>query len=367
MSFSSKMGHWFAENGRSLPWRGQTDPYKIWISEIILQQTRIEQGRDYYLRFVERFPTVAALAAAEEEEVLKCWQGLGYYSRARNLHNAARQIVDSMDGKFPSTHEQLLTLKGVGRYTAAAIASFAFRLPYPVIDGNVYRFISRLYGISTPVPSTAGYNEFEALLLHLIDRDRPDLFNHAIMDFGSTYCKPVGPDCPQCIFADTCVAHRQGTVDLFPVRKAPAATRDRHFYYFDIVYNHHGTRHIVVRQRHADDIWKGLYDLPLLETAEAMEGEQLRREAEGFLRKLGWATPPPFAVAHTALHKLTHQTLHATFLRVEPASTPAALPPDLQAIEEAQLHILPVPRLIDNYLTQRSKAAPDSQSPRLFP
>ena len=193
--FSQKIINWYQENGRSLPWRGIDNPYYIWLSEIILQQTRIEQGTKYYEHFVKEYPTIRHLADATEQQVLKSWQGLGYYSRARNLHATARHIAYDLDGAFPSTYKDILALKGVGRYTAAAIASFAFRLPYPVIDGNVYRLISRLYGIYTPIGTARAYREFEQLLGKLIDTQRPDLFNQAIMDFGSMYCKPSGCDC----------------------------------------------------------------------------------------------------------------------------------------------------------------------------
>ena len=193
---------WYETYGRDLPWRKTDNPYYIWISEIILQQTRIEQGLGYYARFVETFPTVADLAAASEQQVLKLWQGLGYYSRARNLHEAAKSIVSKHNGQFPDTYTNILQLKGVGKYTAAAIASFAFRLPYPVIDGNVYRVVSRVYGVYTPIGTQSAYKQFENILLRLIDQNRPDIFNQAIMDFGSTYCKTLSPDCVNCIFAE---------------------------------------------------------------------------------------------------------------------------------------------------------------------
>ena len=265
MAFSQKLDSWYTDFGRSLPWRGIRDPYRIWLSEIILQQTRIEQGRDYYHRFVEAFPTVADLAAASEEQVLRLWQGLGYYSRARNLHAAAQYIMNEYHGRFPDTYEGILRLKGVGRYTAAAIASFAFRLPHPVIDGNVYRFISRLYGIATPIGTDAAYSEFEALLLQHIDRQRPDRFNAAMMDFGSLQCKPA-PDCTACPFADECVALRTGRVEMLPVKPAKAKPKDRWFYYLHLRWQEAGEERTVMHQRTGKDIWRGLYQFPLLET-----------------------------------------------------------------------------------------------------
>ena len=229
--FAKKLLTWYQEFGRKLPWRGIDNPYHIWLSEIILQQTRIEQGRSYYEHFVKEYPTVIDLARASEEKVLKSWQGLGYYSRARNLHAAAQYVADQLDGHFPDTYEGILALKGVGKYTAAAIASFAYRLPYPVIDGNVYRLVSRLYGIYTPIGTDQAYREFERLLLNLIDKERPDLFNQAIMDFGSIYCKPTGCDCENCIFSQECVAFRDGKVELLPVRSQKIAIKERFFYY----------------------------------------------------------------------------------------------------------------------------------------
>lgn len=223
--FAEKIINWYHENGRNLPWRCTDNPYYIWLSEIILQQTRIEQGRAYYEHFITRYPTVQHLADATEEQVLKSWQGLGYYSRARNLHTAARHIAYDLHGVFPSTYKEILALKGVGRYTAAAIASFAFRLPYPVIDGNVYRLIARLYGIHTPIGTTAAQREFENLLNTLIDPVRPDLFNQAIMDFGSMQCKPTGCDCANCIFSHECTANKHGQVASCP--SSPIRPRSR--------------------------------------------------------------------------------------------------------------------------------------------
>lgn len=349
MALSHKLDSWYTDFGRTLPWRGIDDPYRIWLSEIILQQTRIEQGRDYYARFVESFPTVSDLASATEEQVLRLWQGLGYYSRARNLHAAARYIVEHHQGVFPSVYEDILNLKGVGRYTAAAIASFAFRLPYPVIDGNVYRFISRLYGITTPIATDAAYKEFEALLLKQIDRKRPDRFNAALMDFGSLQCKPQ-PDCGVCPFADECVALKSGRVDLLPVKAPKAKPKDRWFYYFDLRWQEKGIFYTLMVQRDGKDIWRGLYQFPLLETAEELNGKQLQAEVENFVQNNFQFSISNFQLSPPFLHQLTHRTIHALFLGAELPSCPISIPEKFTVIPVSGIKNIPVSRLIDRYL-----------------
>lgn len=349
MSLSKKLDTWFEDYGRTLPWRGIDDPYRIWLSEIILQQTRIEQGRDYYHRFVEAFPTVSDLASASEEQVLRLWQGLGYYSRARNLHAAAQYIVNECGGQFPNTHEGILRLKGVGRYTAAAIASFAFRLPYPVIDGNVYRFISRLYGIVTPIGTDAAYSEFEQILVNQIDRRRPDRFNAALMDFGSLQCKPQ-PDCSACPFAGECNARQTGRVEMLPVKAVKAKPVDRWLYYLDLRWHCDGKEYGLLEQRVGKDIWKGLYQFPLLESRselspEGMPGEVLHFVSEEFgLSSIAFGTPVSFR------HQLTHRTIHALFLRAELASKPPIVPQKYCIVEVKMIKKIPVSRLIDRYL-----------------
>lgn len=349
MTLSQKLDTWFEDFGRTLPWRGIDDPYRIWLSEIILQQTRIEQGRDYYRRFVEAFPTVADLAAASEEQVLKLWQGLGYYSRAHNLHAAAIYIVKEYKGVFPTTYEDILKLKGVGRYTAAAIASFAFRLPHPVIDGNVYRFISRLYGIVTPIATDAAYKEFEALLLKRMDRRRPDRFNAAMMDFGSLQCKPQ-PDCSVCPFADECVALRTGRVDVLPVKAPKAKPKDRWFYYIDLRWNENGAEYTLMEPREGKDIWRGLYQFPLMETDRELSGDELMEAATQYAEKNFQVTIHDFRFSPTFLHQLTHRTIHALFLKAELDERPPLFPPKTRALAMGEIKNIPVSRLIDRYL-----------------
>jgi A/G-specific adenine glycosylase len=349
MAFSQKLDAWYEDFGRALPWRGIDDPYRIWLSEIILQQTRIEQGRDYWFRFVEAFPTVADLAAASEEQVLRLWQGLGYYSRARNLHAAAIYIMYKCGGVFPSTYEGILKLKGVGRYTAAAIASFAFRMPYPVIDGNVYRFISRLYGIATPIGTDAAYSEFESLLLKQIDREHPDRFNAALMDFGSLQCKPV-PDCTVCPFADECNALRTARVAILPVKPPKVKVKDRWFYYFDLRWKEDGEEHTLMQQRVGRDIWRGLFQFPLMETETELKEEVLKGEAARFVSENFHLSPFVFRLSPPLLHQLTHRTLHVRFLRAELERKPEKIPSDYHFVAVDEIKKYPVSRLIDRYL-----------------
>ena len=273
--FADKLIGWYEENKRDLPWRDTKDPYRIWISEIILQQTRVAQGYDYYVRFMERFPDVFALAEAEEDEVMKYWQGLGYYSRARNLHAASRRVAGL--GAFPVAYEDVLALKGVGEYTAAAICSFAYDMPCAVVDGNVYRVLSRWLGIDTPIDSTQGKKLFVRAAHELLDKGRPALYNQAIMDFGAMQCTPASPDCLNCPLADGCAALAQGRVDLLPVKRHKARTVNRYFHY---IYVRTG-EYTFIRKRTGNDIWKNLYEPVLIETEEA-----LREDDGAFLRKL---------------------------------------------------------------------------------
>lgn len=348
--YSEKLLRWYSECGRSLPWRGTDNPYFIWLSEIILQQTRIEQGRGYYDRFTQEYPTVRHLAAATEEQVLKSWQGLGYYSRARNLHKAAQKVAFELGGQFPCSYEDILALPGVGRYTAAAIASFAYRLPHPVIDGNVYRVIARQYGIYTPIGTDAAYKEFEELLSHLIDRRRPDLFNQAIMDFGSIYCKPTNPDCHNCIFRQECVAFREGKVEQLPVRMKRTEVKKRYFYYFDIRWQKEGQEYVWVHRRGEGDVWQGLYDFPLMETESPVAASRKSKRFTAQLQEWTGRTADKVELGPTLQHQLTHRTIVAQFIRVVYAEEPVQTPPQFKVIEAEKLKSLPVSRLMDRYL-----------------
>ncbi len=336
--FSEQLEDWYTRNGRTdLPWRGITDPYRIWISEIILQQTRVEQGRDYYLRFIERFPDVFTLAAAEEDEVLKLWQGLGYYSRARNLHAAAKSIAEA--GAFPTTYEGIRALKGVGDYTAAAIGSFAYRLPYPVVDGNVYRVLSRIWGIGTPIDSTEGKKQFAALAAELLDRDQPDLYNSAIMDFGALQCTPKSPDCLFCPFAGDCAALVCGRVEDFPVKAKKTAVKDRFLVYLYL----EDADHLLLHRRPEGDIWQGLYEPYLLEFDHAPSEKEVleKAQANGLPLSTGLLQP----VARGLKHLLSHRRLMVDCYR-------AVLPqlPELgeyMNVPKTARNAYAVPRIVD--------------------
>ena len=321
--FTVALLRWFGLYGRELPWRGIDDAYGIWVSEVILQQTRIEQGRDYWLRFMERFPTVETLAAASEDEVLRLWQGLGYYSRARNMHAAARQIVEQ--GGFPRTIEGLRALKGVGDYTAAAVGSMAFGLPVAAVDGNVYRVLARHYGIDVPINTTRGKRTFEALAQELVPADAASAFNQAMMDFGATWCTPRSPRCIDCPVAETCEALRTGRVDQLPVKEKKLQVKERHFSYIYI--RHEGMT--ALRRRPAGDIWQGLWEPLLVEDAP--------------LPDLGC---PLTLLASGVKHVLTHRILLADFYLAEPEVRPE-LPPGYIWVSEQDLDHHGVPRLVE--------------------
>ena len=334
---------WYAREGRDLPWRRTRDPYRIWLSEVILQQTRVAQGMEYYLRFTERFPDVASLAAAPEDEVLKLWQGLGYYSRARNLHAAARQVVERFGGRFPVALEEVRSLRGVGDYTAAAICSAAYDAPCAVVDGNVYRVLARLFDLDAPIDSTAGKRAFAELAQSQLDTAHPGRYNQAIMDFGALRCTPSSPRCEVCPLAGQCLALAAGTVAARPVKQGKTRVRDRWFNYLHVS---SGDR-TLLRRREGRDIWQGLYEFPLIETEGPAELPELVRLPQ-FRELLGDA--PWHLVRSIPLpkHQLSHQTLHAVVHRIETLSlTPAAA---AMAVPTAALGDYAVPRLIDRYL-----------------
>lgn len=339
MGFTTTILQWFRENGRALPWRETRDPYAIWLSEIILQQTRIEQGLPYWERFMRHWPTVDALAAASEDEVLREWQGLGYYSRARNLHAAAKQV--SALGGFPTTIKGLRALKGIGDYTAAAIGSFAFGLPAAVVDGNVYRVLARHYGISTPINTTEGKKEFQALaqdlLLPALNKEGTGagLYNQALMDFGAIQCTPAKPLCLQCPLQDSCVALREGRIAELPVKQKTLKVKERHLTYIYIRYN----GETALRRRSAGDIWQGLYE-PLLTDAlpsDSATGTLVPRDA--VLLRQGLK------------HILTHRVLYADFWLWQPAERPL-LPEGYFWVPESNVDRYAIPRLIEKMLEE---------------
>lgn len=326
MNFAATLLQWFKNNGRSLPWRETKDAYAIWLSEVILQQTRIVQGMSYWERFMAKWPTVNDLAAATEDEVLKAWQGLGYYSRARNLHTAAQQVVE-LDG-FPQTFKELKTLKGVGDYTAAAIASIAFGEPVAVVDGNVYRVLSRYYGIDTPIDSTEGKKEFQALAQSLLPINEPADYNEAIMDFGATQCTPNSPHCSACPLCETCVAFREQRINELPVKSKKVKQRERHFTYLCIEYE----GKIAIHQRGAGDIWQGLWEFPQAEQLTSSEDSAWENEAQLLQKGVN--------------HILTHQILLADIYLWQPTRRPQ-LPSEFIWIEKQDLENYALPRLIE--------------------
>lgn len=302
------MGWHRSSNRREMPWKGERDPYRIWLSEIILQQTRVEQGRSYYERFVQAYPTVRDLAAAPDEEVFKHWEGLGYYSRCRNLLATARHISESMGGVFPSTYDGILSLKGVGPYTAAAIASFAYGLPHAVLDGNVIRLLARCFAIREPVTDPAVRRKLVMLADALLDRTDPAAYNQAIMDFGATVCRPMSPKCGECPLSEICQARIAGLQDEIPVKEARPERRVRWFHYIHAV--HEG--HTLVRERRARDIWRNLHELVLLEGNGPMSPEALA--AHPAIAGLEAAVSP--TVSEEFRQLLTHQEIRGRFIRV---------------------------------------------------
>ena len=308
-NFSNTIEKWYQEYKRELPWRESADPYVIWISEIILQQTRVVQGYDYFMRFMKRFPDVATLAQADEDEVMKYWQGLGYYSRARNLHAAAK----SMNGVFPKTYPEVRALKGVGDYTAAAICSFAYNMPYAVVDGNVYRVLSRYLGIDTPIDSTEGKKLFAAVADELLDKKNPALYNQAIMDFGAIQCSPQSPNCMFCPLASGCSALAGGMVAQLPVKQHKTKTTNR---YFNYIYVRMGA-YTLINKRTGNDIWKNLFEFPLIETPEAVSEEEFPALPEFRAMFAEGETPIVRLVCRDEKHVLSHRVIYANFYMVD--------------------------------------------------
>ena len=349
--FADKLIGWYEEHKRDLPWRNTKDPYRIWISEIILQQTRVAQGYDYYLRFMELFPDVCALANAPEDEVMKAWQGLGYYSRARNLHEAARTIAGR--GGFPTTYEEVRALKGVGDYTAAAICSFAYDMSCAVVDGNVYRVLSRWMGVDTPIDSTAGKKLFSKLADELLDKHRPALYNQAIMDFGALQCTPSQPDCLSCPLAGSCAALQQGRVNELPVKQHRTKVSNRYFNYIYV----RTSGCTWIRKRSGNDIWKNLYEPLLIETEQDMtENEhELLEKLQGVFSKHEDVFKKGEGVFFRPLkrkvkHVLSHRIIWANFYEL-------ILPDEMEAPEgflmvpEEEIHKFAVPNLVYQFFS----------------
>lgn len=310
MAFSNEIIAWYNQNKRDLPWRHTQDPYVIWLSEVILQQTRVEQGLPYFHRFLSRYPDVTSFAKAPEDEILLHWQGLGYYSRARNMHMAAKTIVAEYAGIFPARYDDLIKLKGVGEYTAAAIASFAAGEAKAVVDGNVFRVLARYFGIDEPINSSKGKKLFLALAQELLEVTQPGIYNQAVMEFGAIQCKPKSPDCAACVLQFDCRAQREGRVAQLPLKIKSKPSRNRYFNYFVIV---DGDR-ILMNKRGRGDIWENLYELPLIETPHLLEPHELAN-TKAVVECFG-ATADFRLLAGPVKHVLSHQNLFAQFIAV---------------------------------------------------
>jgi A/G-specific adenine glycosylase len=345
--FSARLIAWYHRHHRDLPWRHTTDPYRIWLSEVILQQTRVAQGMPYYLRFTEQYPTLADLAAADEKEVLRLWQGLGYYSRARNMHQTARLIVNELGGRFPASYAELIKLKGIGAYTAAAIASFAYNEPVAAVDGNVYRVLARIFGIETDIASGPAKKEFTALAQELLPVHDAATFNQATIEFGAIQCQPVAPDCLLCPFNGECYAFQHGAQARLPVKGKKAKVRDRYLNYFVLEKN----GQLALRERTARDVWRGMYDFYLVETPQEpvdldeLVSDQVLAHWLGLGQVRGQAGP--------YVHLLSHQRLYARFWHIRLPDEGTVLLPDQMAFYgAADVEQLPKPVLIDSYLTE---------------
>jgi len=334
-----------------MPWKGEKNPYKIWLSEVILQQTRVEQGRSYYEKFVEAFPTISDLANAPEQKVFKLWEGLGYYSRCRNLIATAKKIATEYKGTFPSTYEEILGLKGIGPYTAAAISSFAFGLPHAVVDGNVTRVLARYFGNATPIDSTPGKKLFTELAGKLLDKDQPDIYNQAIMDFGATVCLPRSPLCSDCIQNNDCRAWLDDRTTQLPVKEKSILKKERWFYYFIIEIP--GNK-VYIRQRTGKDIWEGLYEFVNWETNQPLYGDQLL--GSDFARQLfGSQTLTVRHISRVYRQELSHQTIQGQFITVGCKKTLPTLK-DWLLIDKQQLTEYPFPKFINTWLLDPSPA-----------
>jgi A/G-specific adenine glycosylase len=351
LSFIRKnLADWYPLHARDLPWRNTDNPYIIWISEIILQQTRVIQGLDYFNRFIERFPDVHVLAEADEREVLKYWQGLGYYSRARNLHFAAKQIENDFGGEFPKDYDSVLSLKGVGEYTAAAIVSFAYQLPYPVVDGNVFRFLSRFFLIDIPIDLPKGKKEFTELAGKLLDKTNAGLFNSAIMEFGALQCVPGLPDCSVCPLMAQCGACMENRVLQFPVKQNKTKIKTLYLYYFHV----HFGKYTYIYKRSENGIWRNLYEFPMIESETPLEAEQLS-EHPTFKKLFSPAAVSSFQqVVKAYKHVLTHRILYVDFYEID-MEKEADSWQSYSKIEADTISEYPVHKLMQSYIEKKNQ------------
>lgn len=344
---SIKILNWYKENKRELPWRETKNPYLIWISEIMLQQTRVDQGLGYYQKFVKRFPDINSLAKAVENEVLKYWQGLGYYSRARNLHFSARYIMNELNGQFPETYEEILKLKGVGPYTASAIASIAFNLPNAVIDGNVMRVISRLFGVDEPINTALGLKKINSHLNGIFVKDQPGDFNQAVMEFGALFCTPRNPNCENCLFNTDCIAFNLGRVHELPIKLKAQAPKDWFLYYF-VIFNEK-EKTLLLRKRENSGIWKNLYDFPSFDSSKKMNSNEIFKTEE--FNKLVENQSYRISKSKIIKHQLSHKNIFANFFLIHIEEN-TLKNKGLIAVKLNKIKDYPVSRLIDIYLNE---------------
>jgi A/G-specific adenine glycosylase len=344
MNFSEEIIEWYKENKRELPWRNTVDPYIIWLSEIIMQQTRVEQGTPYFNRFAEKYPSVQDFAEAKEEEILKLWQGLGYYSRGRNMHHTAQFVMEHHAGYFPSNYESLIKLKGIGEYTAAAISSFSSNEARAVVDGNVFRLLSRYFGIDVPINSGKGKKIFTDLANELLDKSQAGVFNQAIMEFGSLQCKPKNPDCLACPLQAACEAKKTNRIHELPVKIKSQKSRDRFFNYILVLKEDQ----ILLNKRGAGDIWENLYDLPLFESNLPIAAEELIESIE-FMNCFG-SNIQIKSISKPIKHVLSHQNLHTNFIHIENISEEFLTKKDWFFVNQNELHNYAQPKLIFHFL-----------------
>ena len=348
-AFTDLLMHWhFNHNKRQMPWKGEKDPYKVWLSEIILQQTRVEQGWQYFERFCSQYPDIQSLAGAKDEDVFKLWEGLGYYNRCKNLLATARLITNKYNGIFPKDYETILSLKGIGSYTAAAIASFCFGLPYPVIDGNVLRVLSRVNAIETPVDSPGAKKIFTKLAEKLLYKPDPGAFNQAIMDFGATVCKPALPLCSTCPLQQICLARKTGKVNMLPVKEKTLKRKTRWFSYF--IFRNGGKT--LIHKRTAKDIWQNLFEFYLVETVDNLKWDK-QKVKEWLKEQVNITDEPGIQIFLAEAQQLTHQEIRGYFITISLAAIPALLQtPSFQWLEAGEVSQLPFPAFINQYVNK---------------
>ncbi|MBB4800326.1 A/G-specific adenine glycosylase [Flavobacterium nitrogenifigens] len=344
MDFHNILIKWYLRNKRDLPWRKTVDPYQIWLSEIMLQQTRVAQGMPYFFSFTKEFPTVKHLADASEEKILKLWQGLGYYSRARNLHKTAQFISNDLNGVFPNSYKELLKLKGVGEYTAAAIASFSYNEVVPVVDGNVFRVLSRYFDIESDIALPATKKEFAALAQELMPKDNPAIFNQAIMEFGALQCVPKSPDCSICDFNESCAALQKGKVNILPIKSKKIKVTNRYFNYLIL---EDASGNTIIHKRTAKGIWHNLYEFPLLETESIVDFEIVSKKAKEEIFTNYTIIGIEDCQESTVVHKLSHQHLHIQFWKIKIKEKIE------NGIDTEKLKTFPFPIVIYNFIEKQ--------------